>query len=731
MDTNKGPSYWNNLDFTVFEQLEQNFVDTDTGSLFPSETLFGMAVRHTVSRRPGFEKKILTYIGAAAKASYLPAQAIIGRLYKAHGHSLAAIANDGLAETWLSNAASTGSLIAAEDLAKLNPSLLQTARASFRKAGGYNKEGFNLTSIRDPLSNLDVDMARRLHGERGTTEFLVDLNGNRLLHIAAMFGKLDVIIYLVKENGAAINPRNDLGETPLYKACLAGHHSIVEALIALSADASITSKPYGLSPLHWLFNFEKQHISHISQLLVYKGGADVNTVTALERVGKVAKYIPFEHFPFHWPFGTPLHWAAFTRSVTAADALLDLGADINGVDSDHENEAQTALNMAAYRGDSEIMKYLLKKGADPRKTRGQGRTPFHMMTYNSSNRLFGFWKGFQSWVYNGSFETHLHEVRECVLATQKAGGDLDRRRDSINNTPLLDAANVEDCVVTLALLAAGANANLLDNYSQHSPLHKWASVDSSQLAYPAAFPIMFRQLLSRTKDINAKDKLLGETVLHLAVRTPGSNEDFEDRVRILVTQNPPANINATDNNGTTPLTLALSSRSPGEAEARSEILLRYKAHIDPKPGGNSRDFIFVICHNPILTDYQSLHLLKTLLNRFSEAEKRQMACSSRSKVYGLYVTALMVAVQNGQYGSAKYLLELGVDPNTIDEERLTVLDWALGTGEQVRRRFLSSVSVSFSPSERKQAIEKGSVFGILPSHEDTRRFFFIILQVGS
>lgn len=688
-------------------------------------------MRHTVSRGQGFEKKILTYTGAAAKASYVPAQAIIGRLYKAHGHSLATIADDELAETWLFNSASTGSLIAAEDLAKLNPKLLQKAKATFREAGGYNKVDFNLTPIQDPLSNLDVDMVRRLHKERGTTEFLVDLNGNRLLHIAAMFGKLDVITYLVKENRASINPQNDLGETPLYKACLAGHHSTVEALIALSADASITSKPYGLSPLHWLFNFEKQHIAYISQLLVSKGGANVNAQTASERVGVGAQCIPFEHFPFHWPFGTPLHWAAFARSVTAADALLGLGADINGGDSHYDSEAQTALNMAAYRGDSEIMKYLLEKGADPRKTGGKGRTPFHMMVYNSSNRLFGFWKGLQSWVYNGSFETHLHEIQECVLATRKAGGDLDGRRGSnTGNTPLLDAANAVDCVVTLALLTAGADANLLESYSQHSPLHIWVSVDNKQLAYPEAFPVMFQQLLVHTKDLNAKDDLLGETVLHLAVRTPASDKDFEDRVRLLVAQSPPANINATDKHGTTPLMLALSSRRSGEAEARSEILLRYKARVDFKPNEDSRDFILVVCNNSILTDSQSLHILKKLLNRFNEIEKHQMARASKGRVSDTVVTALVEAVRNGQYFCVKYLLELGVDPNAIDEERLTALDWALGNGERVRRRFLTSISENFSPSERKQAIEKGSVFGILPSHVDTREFVSIFLISG-
>lgn len=731
-DANKGPAYWIGLHHTVLEQLEQHFIDTKTGGGpgFPGETLFGMAIRLTMNRKPGFEEKILNYVGEAAKTSYLPAQAIVKRLYEAHGKSLATIADDQMVETWLFKAVSTGSFVAAEDLEKLNPNLLQKAKAAFRIAGGYNNEFSNIATLQGQFSNLSVDIAQKFCKEKGNVEFLVDLDGNRLLHVAAMFDKPEVITYLVKEKGAAINSQNDNGETPLYKACLAGHHSTVETLITLSADASITSKQYGLSPLHWLFNFEKQYIPHIAQLLVSKGKAKVDAIIASEKVGTYEQHIPFEHFPFRWPFGTPLHWAAATRSLTAIDTLLGLGADINKTDSPVESAAQTALAMAARRGDSEIVRYLLKKGADPRKINGQGRNPFHMTAADcvTSSRLFNLWEGLESWVYNGPFENHLHEVRECVLAIRKAGGDLDGRRGTAakpGNTPLIDASNTYNCVVALALLEAGADANCLEPDSQQFPLHIWASAENRLLAYPQSFPILFQKLIKCTKDLNAKEAFNGETALHMVVRTPGSisEEDFEERVRLLTTQNPPANINAVNEDGTTPLMLALAGRGPGEAGKRFKILRRYKARIDFKANEESRDFIFTICYNPALTDSESLRFLEELLEGYSEAEKRQMACSSVSRVCGTDLTALAAAIQGGKYNCVKYLLELGVDPNALDNKRATALDLALDDGEETRRKFLIILTESFSVTERKEAIERGLAFGLISSYEDTGRPF--------
>lgn len=728
MDTNKGPAYWISMDNVVFEQLEQHFSDTDTdsgpgpGPVFPGETLFGMAIRLTVSRTPGFEKKILVYMGAAAKRSFSPAQAIIKRLYEAHGLSLATIADDQLMESWLFNAVSTGSLIAEEDLADLNPDLLQKAKASFRETGGHNGGFSNLTTPQTLFSNLDVDTARNLCDEKGNVEFLVDLEGNRLLHMAAMFDKHDVIKYLVEERGATINCQNDRGETPLYNACLAGHRSTVEVLITLSADASIISKPYGLSPLHWLFNFEKQHIPHIAHLLISKGKAKVNATIASEKVGNYEQQIPFEHFPFYWPFGTPLHWAAFARSVTAIDALLSFGADINRVDSKTEDEAQTALAMAARRGDSKIVQYLLEKGANPKYIDGLGRNPFHMMAlnYNSSNRLLRFWEGFQSWVYNRSFINHLAEVRKCVLAIRDAGGNLNGRRDPsvTGNTPLIDAANTKDCALSLALIETGADASCLERDSQRSLLHIWADVENSRLAYPEAFPTLFQTLINSTKDLHAKEAYRGDTVLHRIVNASSSitEEEFEERICVLTTQDRPININITNDHGTTPLMQALSSRSPGSAETSSKILLRFGARIDFKADEDSRDFIFIICENPILTDSESLRLLKMLLDGFSEAEKREMACSSVANFMGAPVTALAAAIQEGKYYCIKYLLELGVDPNMVDKGGATPLDWALHQGEETRRKLLITLTEGFSVSERKEALEKGSAFGVTYSH---------------
>lgn len=728
MDTNQGITYWIGLERMALDQLEQQLIDTKAagGPGFPSETLFGMAICLTVHRGQGFGKRILNYMGEAAKASYFPAQAIVKRLYEAHEQPLFTIANDQLVETWLFNAASTGSLIAAADLAKANPALLQKAKASFRKSGGYNREFPNIRDPQHQFSDLSIDMARRLCDAEGNVEFLVDLDGNRLLHIAAILDKPDVINYLVKERGAAVDPQNDRGETPLYKACLGGHHSTVETLIALSANASITSKKYRLSPLHWLFNFEEQHIPHIAELLVSKGKAKVDAVVASEKVGAYEQHIPFEHFPFHWPFGTPLHWAALTRSFKAIDALLSLGADINAVDSKVENSAQTALAMAARRGDSEVVRYLLKRGASAKVVDGIGRNPFHMMAvdYATSNRLYRFWDGFESWVYNGSYENHLHEVWECVHAILEAGGDLNGRKGTaarLGNTPLIDASDAANCVVALALLEAGANANCIDPRSQQ-PLHIWACLNHKLLAYPEGFSILLQQLVDRTEDLNAKVGYSGETVIHRVVSSPHTItiEEFEERIRLLTTQKPPANINAIDNQGKTPLMSALEDLGPGHAVARSEVLLRYNGRVYFNADKRGRDFIFIICLNLILTDSESLYLLKKLLEDYSDAEKLQMVSSSADRVNGTEMTALQAAIRRGKFNCVKYLFELGMDPNAISKARSTALDWALGAGEQARESFLEVITGSFTVSERQRAIEEGTAFGVRVREDNNR-----------
>ena len=119
--------------------------------------------------------------------------------------------------------------------------------------------------------------------------------------------------------------------------------------------------------------------------------------TAVIMNTKQRMHIPFEHFPFYWPLETPFYWASFTRPFEAREVLLNLGADIDDLDSDGDGQAQTALRTAIYRADSTVVRYLLIKGADPQKTDGKGRNPFHMLAldYWYQNRLFPLPKGIQ------------------------------------------------------------------------------------------------------------------------------------------------------------------------------------------------------------------------------------------------------------------------------------------------------------------------------------------------
>jgi ankyrin repeat protein len=671
----------------------------------------------------GFER-FIEYMSEAAKGSCIPAQAIIKRLYEAQGLSISAIADEQLLETWLYNSVSTGSFVAAEDLTELNPALLLKAQVAFRKAGGYNAEASHQTAHQS--SSLDIDMARLTC--EGGVESLQDLNGNKVLHFAAMFDKPEAIKYLVEERRAAVNSQNDRGETPLHKACLAGHHAAVEMLISLGADASIASTQYQVSPLHWLFNFEEQHIDKMAQLLVSKGKADVGAIVACEKVGATEEHPPFIHFPFHWPFGTPLHWAASTRCTTAIDSLLKLGADINARDSQIDRAAQTALAMAARRGDSKIVQYLLNKGASATAVSDQGHNAFHTMalTYMDCNRFYKFWEGFDAWIYNGIYENHLAKVRECVLALLRAGCDLDRRRPGrggkLGRTPFLEASIAENCVVALALLEAGANVNCEDS-SHQLPVHLWAGVDDKSLAYPQGFLAIFQKLVGRIEDINIKAGFLEETILHYVVRAIQTlkKSGFEERIRLLVTHDPPADINALDKQGATPLLLAISGRYPGEAVERSEILLQYGARVHYDTEADI-DFLFILSFNPILTDAETTYLLKRLLEGYSNAEKLQMATSSVTRVWGTECTALSAAIKLGKFECVKYLLELGVDPNTINDERITSLDWALTSGEQIRRSYLETLADYFTRDERDAASERGVAFGLRFRDDDTGEF---------
>ena len=80
---------------------------------------------------------------------------------------------------------------------------------------------------------------------------------------------------------------------------------------------------------------------------------------------------------------TPLHYACFHGSKKAMDLLIDLGANINGVDQ----EGNTPLHFAVQSGSERSVKKLLVRGSDKFIKNAEGNTPYDVAVKNNNKEM--------------------------------------------------------------------------------------------------------------------------------------------------------------------------------------------------------------------------------------------------------------------------------------------------------------------------------------------------------
>lgn len=725
--------FWNKLDVNVFSELEANVSPAFNPlqkQMLSGDVLFGIASATAFYHTPGFQEKYARCIAYAAEASVPAAQGIADRL-------LFMICFDGCRDdfttrNWLWNAVSTGSLVAEEDLARRHPEYCREAKQVFRTSGGYNSKltmtHYMATLICDDPRQLDVPKAREMCKQLDTADASVDPSGNTLLHYAATYGKCDVISCLIVEKGASVDILNGTGETALYKACLSGHAAVVRRLIALGANSAIASQPFGGTCLHWLFNFAEPEMEDIAGLLTLNG-ADVDSRITTLSVEHKQMRIQFEHFPFHWPLGTPMHWAVGARSKKAVDILLQLQADIDALDVLEGDGGQSALGMAMKRNDADMVEHLFSRGANVGWIGCQGRNIIHMLVLDPErlNREFRLPRCVWSWVNHGSSQNRLHQLKRCLDIAHTNGVQIDLRRDG-SQTPLVDAVVDDDSCATLALIRAGADCNIKCPTGE-LPLQRWLLRDSRRLDYPELYFVVLKELLKGTRDIQTKDDLYQEAVCHFAVNTEGTDQQLAETMEILLAYDPPASINAQDRDGITPLLKVLASLECRSTKSRISLLLEKGADVEKQSHDNG-DFLYYLCKNAMLSDDETMDITHTLMERFVPAQQVDIAMQSHSTSDGS--TALIKAVQNGKLDTVKYLISLGVDVNITDQKkRWTVLDWALHTADIVRADFIDRAIDSFGIADRAESIENHTVFDIVVSWGDYPCKFFTGAQVYS
>ncbi|RAQ98796.1 ankyrin repeat domain containing protein [Stemphylium lycopersici] len=603
----------------------------------------------------------------------------------------------------LYSAVASGSISARTVLRKMAPQRLDQAMKEFRITGGYNIE-------RHLLSQRDCDMvvlALRERDDAATVRTLLSQPGmrgtqNTDLHIAALLGKHQLIQEIVSTTGIDINSMNAAGETPLYKACLAGQYESVRSLIKNGANPCIRVSPLEVSCLHWLFAFQSADMENAASLLISNG---LETQARVLPAGNSGAYewTGSVHFPFHWPPGTPLHWAAHAESPDAVDILLRLGAAVDQPDLVDTVHAQTALSMAMYRGNTMMVSHLLNKGADASRIDGKGNSQLHMVVGNDTlgRTLFPLAKHFMQWCYHGTFEDALISRRFCIAAIVKAGVDIDCERpigrSSSKNTPLLDAVHRNDAAGVIALLEAGANANIVEEYSQRLPLHIWTANTPQSSAYPDAYLRALTALLDHSTNPEQRD-MYGQSVIHAAMI--GSDaikssdvEIWKQKLHLLLRYCPDLGVDDRDEDGRTLLVHITNYDSRHGWNVLPIIkILQYDFHADIRTKDNDGcDFLWHVSRKSGLGDGKCLHAMQQYLDQVPEDERMSVLKASmhtRTKR-----TALMNLANNAYTECVMYLLGHGADPNITDHDGETALGLSITTGNRQRLGLLGRCSI--------------------------------------
>ena len=273
------------------------------------------------------------------------------------------------------------------------------------------------------------------------------------------------------------------------------------------------------------------------------------------------------------PRGTPLHYATLYDSHTLVNFLVvQRPRDINTPGCDDNS---TPLHLASGHGYVEVVRVLLKHGADVTHQDEHGLTPLHRAsqhghlevvcvllehgaTANSSD--------YSNWtpLHGASQDGHLEMVRVLlehganvhaldhggwtplqfpshnghlgvVLVLLEYGVDANTR-DRSNWTPLHSASQQGHLEIVQVLLEHGADASSRDDNSQ-TPLH-----NASQQGHLEVVQV----LLEHGADVNSRDDN-NQTPLHLASRA-----GYLELVRPLVERGAAASIHVRNNKGRTP-----------------------------------------------------------------------------------------------------------------------------------------------------------------------------------
>lgn len=164
--------------------------------------------------------------------------------------------------------------------------------------------------------------------------------GETPLHVAVSHGCLEAVKFLLNTKNIDVNHKTKDGSTALFFACYAKRLDLVEILLEANADVNLGDGTH--TPLYTAL-MKDPSLDIIKMLVKY--GADVNLTN------EACYYM------------TPLHYASYRGDCNDIARFLveECNADITLRNCNN----RTALNFAAFGNNLDLLKFLLKAGADP------------------------------------------------------------------------------------------------------------------------------------------------------------------------------------------------------------------------------------------------------------------------------------------------------------------------------------------------------------------------------
>ena len=323
----------------------------------------------------------------------------------------------------------------------------------------------------DAARTADAAAVRALLKER------VDVNvaaadGTTALHWASYRDNLESADLLIRA-GAKVNAANDLGATPLWTASMNGSAAMVRTLLQAGADpnlalllgetplmaasrsgnpdasaqlldkgANVNARgPRGQTALMWAVS--EQHPEVVKVLLAH--GADLH---AKSDVWRDMMAVPPHGKPEYnrlIPHGgdTALMFAARVGDLASAKLLLGAGANVNDADA----WGVSAMVLAAHSGFTEMVEFLLDKGADANAI-GPGFTALHEAVMRRDERMA------KALLAHGA---NPNTPLQTWTPERRSSADFNFSPSLVGATPLWLAAHFHEPAVMRLLVTQGAD----------------------------------------------------------------------------------------------------------------------------------------------------------------------------------------------------------------------------------------------------------------------------------